>query len=156
MEQIKHIETNPSISHVLAASDNVSVSLVRPDQTGGKRQSDRQIEEEKAFKGSSGEDKQMDKLSIKDVKFGSLIKKAEIGLRIGRQRRRGTGRRRKKCDDVYDIIIISWSIMVNNCKELLLEPAIITNDTFSSVSAQGRHTVQRTHCHTHMFMFEAV
>lgn len=33
-------------------------------------------------------------------------------------------------------VIISWSVMVNNGKKVVLEPAII-NDAFSSVSAWG-------------------
>lgn len=50
------------------------------------------------------------------------------------------------------LMIISWSIMVNEYKELLLQPAITANDAFSSVSA---HSLEQTLRCTHMFLFEA-
>lgn len=57
------------------------------------------------------------------------------------------------------LIIIKWSITLNDCKELRLQPAIIANDTFSSGSAHGHQASTHTHAvigtQTHVHLFEA-
>lgn len=67
-EQIKHIDTNPSISLILPFSDNVNVSSGLIRKKKAIRQTDRGRE---GFQKQQWEDKQMDKLSIKDIKFAS-------------------------------------------------------------------------------------
>jgi len=68
-EQMKHIETDPSVSRVLLAADNVARK---------KRQSDRLIEEEKAVRGR--QTRPVGELSIKDVQGISGERERETGV----------------------------------------------------------------------------
>lgn len=127
--------------------------MVRLDQTA-KRQSDRQIEEERAFKGNSGETNRWTSFSSETLNLSlhSLISKAEYKEKGEQERQmkkwkkgkkvKEGGRKRKmlfSSDDVcYQYIYYNQLVnLVNNCKELLLQPAIIYNDTFISVSVQN-------------------
>ena len=146
-----------------------------PDQTvlGGGGQSDKQIEEEQCFqKAAAGRiiDRRAFHRRRKNLLLHGLINKAETEHQTAGDQARRTKTREEKSErrkkwseretakrrtgaflsgDVHCIHHNQSVIMVNHSKERLLQPAIINNDTFSSVSAQGRRTVRHTDAHTH-------